>query len=179
MKLYTCSIDLNGDRNHVVNKSSVTAAELLVLQAVHGAASVHSIRKDPGEPNMKHADLQEMLSRKYGRTKAGPENDRRPVLVRVFPGWPNRPDFPLDAKAAGIDPLLMVGAQAPAPVVDDDEDEGGKPNVARQNTYWKLEDPEAETVYGMTEKGDVIPEGITQIKKADWEAEQKDTDLLG
>jgi len=155
MRFYTADINIGGDRNHVVTKSGITPAEIKVLQAIHGFGSVHSIKAEPSKiDRSSHAEIRDHLQKEYGRTRVDSGGDARPVLVTVFPGWPNV-DMPVDAKAASIDPNLIVD--------DSDEPEGPKP-VSRR-TYWQSGEE-----LGVTEQGDVLPEGAKPIKKADYEA---------
>lgn len=110
MRFYTCMVTLEGDVRHVVQKQGVTAAEIQVLQAIHGVASVFDITAEPvskGRDNTPHKEIANHLDRTYGRTRVGSDNNPRPVLTQVFPGWPNA-KLPRDAKAAGIDPGMMV-----------------------------------------------------------------------
>lgn len=154
MRFYTAKINIGGDRNHVVTKTGVMPAELKVLQAIHGFGSVHDIKAEPSKiDHTSHAEARDRLQKEYGRTRIDVGGDARPVLVSVFPGWPNV-DMPADAKAAGIEPQLML---------DDDEPEGPKP-VSRR-TYFKAGDE-----VGFIEKGDVLPEGAQSIKKDDYDA---------
>ncbi len=109
MRFYTARINLDGDVRHVVQKRGLSAAELLVLQAVHGRAAVHNIVQEPqqkAKDNTPHRVIADHLDRRYGRVRIGPDNDPRPVLPQVFPGWPNV-RFPSDAKDAGLDPELF------------------------------------------------------------------------
>lgn len=160
MRFYTAKININGDRNHVRVKSELPPAEIKVLQAIHGSDSVYDIAKQMGaDRNMPVAELVDRLQKQYGRTRVSRGGDeKRPVLVGVFPGWPNIDTVPTDLKAAGVNPALIKSD-------DDDTQEGPKP--VTQNTYWQHE---GTGELGLTEKGDVLPEGVTRIKKADYEA---------
>ena len=101
-------VNLAGDRNHVIPKRQVTAAEIMVLQAIHGHGEVYNIQLEPssGRDNTPHEQVRDHLMKVYGRTRVGSGGDRKPVLPAVFPGWPNV-TLPRDADAAGIDPVLM------------------------------------------------------------------------
>jgi len=107
MRFYTASVNIGGDRNHVVVKDKLTAAEIMVLQALHGASSVHSVRAEPadGIDATPHAVIKEKLMRVYGKSRVG-DTDQRPVLVSVFPGWPNV-QIPADLSATEFDKALM------------------------------------------------------------------------
>lgn len=115
MRFYTCRINLDGDVRHVVQKRGVTAAEIQVLQAIHGRASVYDIAVEPQQKSRDstpHKEVGELLDRRYGRVRVGPDNNPRPVLPQVFPGWPNV-KFPRDADDAGIDPEMMAEDDKP------------------------------------------------------------------
>lgn len=115
MRFYTANVNLDGDVRHVVQKRGITAAEIMVLQAVHGHASVHNITQEPqqkAKDNTSHKEVGELLDRRYGRVRVGPESNLKPVLPSVFPGWPNV-KFPRDAEDAGIDSELMAEDTAP------------------------------------------------------------------
>lgn len=161
MRQYSASVNIAGDRNHVVTKAPVTAAEIMVLQAIHGAGEVHHISAVPGSETDKtpHAVERERLERRYGRTRVGPDSDKRPVLVRVFPGWPNV-ELPADVKAANLPSTLMVEKEhAPSRASHD------TPTPVKQRTWWRVGDE-----LGVAEKGDVLPMGAEKITKADYEA---------
>lgn len=106
---YNAQVNLGGDRNQVVVKSNITAAEILILQAIHGDAEVHEIEAQPAKAAFDgtEGDLLTLLERKYGRTRTGDGSNRKPVLVKVFPAWP-KVDVPADAKEARIREELMA-----------------------------------------------------------------------
>lgn len=114
MRYYSAFVNIAGDRNAVVRKTHLTAAEIMVLQAIHGHGEVYDISKEPssGRDNTPHATVREHLDRRYGRVRVGPSSDRRPVLVAVFPGWPNV-KMPSDAESADLDPVLFSEADKP------------------------------------------------------------------
>lgn len=167
MDYYSAMISLAGDRNQVVHKRDVSAAELAVLQAIHGVDSVRDIEKT-GTDRTPHETIKQQLQRTYGKTKTGPDSDRKPVLIRTFTGWPNN-DLPTTAKQAGISELYMKGKAETETTNDKDDNE---PKPVTQNTYWRAGEGE-EVVYDMTPKGDVLPEGAIVMLKKDWEAEQQ------
>ncbi len=85
------------------------------MQAIHGRAAVYDIAVEPQQKsrdNTPHKEVGELLDRRYGRVRVGPDNNPRPVLPQVFPGWPNV-RFPRDAADAGIDPEMMVEDDKP------------------------------------------------------------------
>ena len=108
MRFYKADLHLEGDRNHVVPKRHLSAPELAILMAIHGSIAVQRVEKT-SEENVSHEDLKEQLVRKYGRSRIGDGDDRRPALRVVFPAWPNA-DLPLTAKAAGVPEAQMAGA---------------------------------------------------------------------
>src|SRR5690554_8116176 len=116
MRFYSAHVNIAGDRNAVVVKTGLTAAEVMVLQAIHGHGEVHTISEETSatkaKDNTAHAVIREKLDRRYGRVRTGPSSDRRPVLVAVFPGWPNV-KLPPDIDAAGVDPALLAEDQKP------------------------------------------------------------------
>ncbi len=132
MIYYECLVNLAGDRNHVVRKRYQSPAELMCLQAIHGAGSVYRITREPskGRDSTPYQVIKDRLQKQYGRTRIGPDNDPRPLLPQVFPGWPNA-SLPGDASGAGIDPLMFA------------EDERPKPAAPRKSRA-KASEPEPE-----------------------------------
>lgn len=88
MNLYTVSVMLAGDRNHVVtNKGPITVAEIAVLKAIHGESSIYDIRlyRHPADadplPPINQAELREQLRHRYQNAlPAG--ND--PIVDKLF-----------------------------------------------------------------------------------------------
>lgn len=115
MRYYSANVNIAGDRNSVVRKTNLTAAEVMVLQSIHGSGEVYDISKQPqsGRDNTPHAEIKDHLMKRYGRVRTGPASDRRPVLVAVFPGWPNV-TLPSDIDKAGIDASLLAEDEKPA-----------------------------------------------------------------
>lgn len=156
MRYYKASVHIGGDRNHVVVKRNVTPAEIMLLLAIHGSHAVTEIAEEPGtEDRAPQKDLRDHLDKNYGRTRIEVGGEPKPALVSVFPGWPNV-DLPSDVKAARVNEALLAKKFA-EPTADD----GPKP--VSKNTYWHNE---ASGELGMTEKGDVLPEGVTVVTKA-------------
>jgi len=108
MRLYKADIHLEGDRNHVVVKSNLLAPELTVLMTIHGSISVQSVRQ-VDEKSMSPDEVRDRLMARYGRSRVGDGDDRRPVLRVAFPTWPQG-DLPLDAKKAGVPESQMYGS---------------------------------------------------------------------
>lgn len=109
MRYYSARINIGGDRNHVVVKRHLTPAHLQVFQAIHGHGEVYDITPEPtsGIDRTPQEQIKTVLDRQFGRVRTGSAGDQRPVLVSVFPGWPNV-KLPADAEAAGIDDMLMA-----------------------------------------------------------------------
>lgn len=168
MDRFTADVSLGGDRNHVVVRSDLTVAEIMVLQAIHGPQGVANIAKQPNagttQTRDSHETIKTYLDKMYGRTRVGPDSDKRPALVRVFPGWPGV-NLPTTLKEARIAPQLIKGGEVP----DDDEDDD-EPKPVHQNTYWH--DADSGEI-GMTEKGDFLPENVSKITKANYEKLKK------
>lgn len=88
MNLYTVSVMLAGDRNHIVtNKGPISVAEIAVLKAIHGDSSVNDIRlyshpnhADP-LPEVTLGELRETLKLRYQNAlPAGNE----PIVDKLF-----------------------------------------------------------------------------------------------
>lgn len=142
MRFYTCRINLDGDVRHVVQKRGVTAAEIQVLQAVHGRSSVYDIAVEPQNKSRDatpHKVIAEILDRRYGRVRVGPDSNLRPVLSTVFPGWPNV-KLPRDADDAGVDAELLV-----------EDDKPKKPSRGRAKKAEAEPEPEPEPDTDFTE----------------------------
>lgn len=88
MNLYTVSIQLAGDRNHVITgKGPVAVAEIAVLKAIHGETSVYDIRlyRHPADaeplPELSLAELRDQLRSRYQNAlPAGNE----PIVDKLF-----------------------------------------------------------------------------------------------
>jgi hypothetical protein len=66
MQYFNVSVQLGGDRNHVVtNKGPVSVAEIAVLQAIHGRESVSDFRAVEVAKPLSHRELREELTRVY------------------------------------------------------------------------------------------------------------------
>lgn len=82
LQLANILLDLGGDSGNQVPKYGVTAAEIAVLNAVHGDGSVHDITPT-GEMHRSHRDERARLLSIYGRVQDG--RDTSPVSL-LFPG---------------------------------------------------------------------------------------------
>lgn len=65
MELYDAKVRLNGKIQNEVPKTSITAAELLVLRAIHGDDAVVDLKIAGDEPKS-HDDERDRLGRLYG-----------------------------------------------------------------------------------------------------------------
>lgn len=114
MRFYEADIEIGGDRNHVVKRRNMPAPELAVLMTIHGTIAVRNVNEMPskGIDRTPISEIIDDLVDKYGRSRIGDGDERRPVLRSVFPTWPNVPNLPLTAEAAGVPPNQMKGASA-------------------------------------------------------------------
>lgn len=114
MRYYSANVNIGGDRNHVVVKRQLTPAHLQILQAIHGRGEVHGIAPEAssGIDRTPQEQIKTALDREFGRVRVGASGDSRPVLLAVFPGWPNV-KLPADAESAGIDEVLMAEEAKP------------------------------------------------------------------
>lgn len=163
MRYYSAMIRIAGDQNHQTPRRDMPAPELRILQAIHGLDSVVQIR-DQGERRTPEAEVKEYLEKTYKQTRIGIDSDRGVVLSKVYPSWPHV-DLPHDARKF-IDPVFF----AEKTVVEDAKERspGGQAadGAVPRNTYWLMEETGE---LGMTEKGDVLPEGVKPVKKDTWE----------
>lgn len=82
MQIANALVALGGDDGNKVPKYGVTAAEIAVLQAIHGADSVSEI-EPAGEIARRSSDELARLRETYGMAK---DEDNKPIINRVFPG---------------------------------------------------------------------------------------------
>lgn len=82
MQTANCLVSLAGDTGMQVPKSDVTASEIAVLQAIHGAGSVTDIEPS-GEIERSDREERSRLQTIYGRPRDG--RDTSPVAM-LFPG---------------------------------------------------------------------------------------------
>lgn len=66
MKHYTATIKLRADANMEVLKTGLSAAEILVLRAVHGDEAVRVHPGSEREAKVDAAEVRDFLARKYG-----------------------------------------------------------------------------------------------------------------
>lgn len=114
MKLYSCKINLKGSLLNQVIKSEVTAAEIVLLRAIHGNDAVNDIRHTA---NVNRTDRAER-ARLAGRyTMTSPKGTKRgDELVREFLGIESQP-LPQEP------PAVEVAAAVDGFTVETEEDE--------------------------------------------------------
>lgn len=155
MNLYSVSVMLGGDRNHVVtNKGPLSVAEIAVLKAIHGADSVHDVRlyqhpadADPLEtPTM--PELREQLRLRYQNAlPAG--ND--PIVDKLFGPMGALPttlaDIGIDARseAAKLRAQAAVAQAAAAQLESHDETSGEDADFKAFLDIETAPEPELET----------------------------------
>jgi len=105
MQTLNAMVALTGDRNNMVWKIGLTPAEILLLQALHGADAVIQIEPTGDtarEPAAEIARLKENYPLHHERIQN---------IWRDFPG----PAFPMRIDSLGINPALLKPAEAAAP----------------------------------------------------------------
>ena|SRR5215510_3419127 len=102
MQQLNALVALTGDRNNMIQKLGLTPAEILLLQALHGADSVLQI-----EPT---AEIKREPQEEIARLKAlyPLHADRIQNIWRDFPG----PAFPMRIDALGLNSALLKPAEA-------------------------------------------------------------------
>lgn len=166
MKFYSVDINIAGDRNHVITKHKVSTPEVLVLQAIHGVGSVTNVRPfgAKGIDKTPASDIVNLMGRVYRKTRIGAGNDARPVLVAVFPGWPNA-EIPLDLNKTSFDKAFMKsGKDEPDP-----DHEAALKRAADQEAEIQRQQEEAER----KEAERLAEEEAAEKEKADAQAQAK------
>lgn len=149
MQAYKAMVNINGSHSHQVVKSKLTAAEILVLRAIHGQDSVRDIKPMMAKGEPVHATIWTMdddggdievkltkntllgsLRRVYGEE----------IVERVFPGiTPVLPDNLADIGETGpVDEEIDLEQQALAEHKagsddSDDEDEFAQPDAEAED----------------------------------------------
>lgn len=80
-ELANCLVALGGDQGNTVPKYRVTAAEIAVLQAIHGGEAVIEIVPLGKIPGNHRAERQRLLD-----TYIAKDSDNRSIVDRMFPG---------------------------------------------------------------------------------------------
>lgn len=83
MQTANCLVKLGGDPGNTVPMFGLTAAEIAVLQVIHGNDAVVDI-KPTGTVETTHRAERQRLIEKYGRQQDG--DWRAPAVDRLFPG---------------------------------------------------------------------------------------------
>ena len=104
MQTLNAMVALTGDRNNMVWKTDLTPAEILLLQALHGADAVVQIEPTGDEKREPSQEIQR-LKELYPLHQERIQN-----IWRDFPG----PAFPSRIDALGINPALLKPAEAAA-----------------------------------------------------------------
>jgi hypothetical protein len=94
MQLYDCKVRLLGSLNNEVRKRQVTAAEIAVLQRVHGSDAVADIKR-------------------VGEVKKRTDRSERARLTGVYRGGPDASGKNRLSGQAFLDSILGVGAPLP------------------------------------------------------------------
>lgn len=102
MRLYDCKVLLAGSRENEVRKADVTAAEILILRALHGADSVTEIKSKEMDKRS-HGTERARLFTLYvgaaeGESLGGFQKERATVLFNLF--GPNHTPLPVELPAA-------------------------------------------------------------------------------
>jgi hypothetical protein len=96
---------ITGDRNNMVWKMGLTAAEVLLLQQLHGADAVLQIEPSGEVDRVPQAEITR-LKELYPL-----HHERIQNIWRDFPG----PAFPLNLEGIGINSALLKPAESAAP----------------------------------------------------------------
>ena len=109
MELANVLLALGGDRNNTVPKYEVTAAEIAVLAAIHGADAVHDI-----EPldKTRTVSFKEERERLLGLYPAKNE-DNKLIVLEVYPGV--APVLHTEIATLGLDESLFKAVQHAKP----------------------------------------------------------------
>jgi hypothetical protein len=104
MQTLNAMVALTGDRNNMVWKTDMSPAEVLLLQALHGADAVLQIEPVGDVKREPHEEI-ERLKELYPLHRERIQN-----IWRDFPG----PAFPSRIDTLGINPALLRPAEAAA-----------------------------------------------------------------
>lgn len=104
MQTLNAMVALTGDRNNMVWKTDLTPAEILLLQALHGADAVLQI-EPTGETKREPMQEIERLREAYPLHRERIQN-----IWRDFPGSA----FPSRIDSLGVNPALLKPAEAAA-----------------------------------------------------------------
>lgn len=109
MQVLNALVAITGDRNNMLLKTHLTAAEILLLQYLHGPNAVTQI-ETVGEVERTPQEELERLKWAYPLQEARIQN-----IWRDFPGTL----FPIRIDMLTINPALLKAAEASAPYIVD------------------------------------------------------------
>ena len=101
MELANVLLALGGDRNNTVPKERVTAAEIAVMAAIHGADAVFDIVPLGEEISVSSRDERERLLRTY----PAKNEDNKLIVIEVYPGV--SPILHTSIESLGLDETLF------------------------------------------------------------------------
>jgi hypothetical protein len=123
MQICTCEVRLNDSAGHTVPKTEVTPAEILILQAIHGASAVVNIRPTK-QDRRGNAEEWDRLHSAYGRAPDGlMDAGNGTLLAKLFPGA--MPKLPVTLKDIGMQHLLNPLRSEPEPEILNEEELNG------------------------------------------------------
>lgn len=144
MQIANCLVALGGDKDNWVPRYGVTAAELVVLRALHGEDAVGDI-EPAGEITRGNRDELLRLKAAYGSAK---DEDNKAIVENVFPGsgailpktladleLPEVHFKALSRASAGTAPSKAASAVAAARPADVEFDEDGVAEVAADPVF--------------------------------------------
>jgi hypothetical protein len=105
MQTMNALVALSGDRNNMIFRNELTPAEIILLQALHGADAVLQI-EPTGEVKREPMQEVERLKTLYPLHQARVQN--------IWRDWPG-PSFPTRLEQIGINPALMKAQEASKP----------------------------------------------------------------
>lgn len=108
MQLANCTVKLGAKHYHSVNKSEVSAAEIQVLQAIHGSDAVENVTF-AGESDRSAAEEKKHLETAYGN-----KDETRAIVDKLFPG--SKPSLPDTLAEIGFDVDCTAAPKRAKPV---------------------------------------------------------------
>jgi hypothetical protein len=114
MQLSNVMLRLGGSLQHVVPKTQVTPAEIMVLQRIHGADAVVNVRPVKFDRNRRHADEYDRLAQFYDGAASDnvPGEEAKSILKDLFPGAMKK--LPETLEEIGFGHAHSAAAQAAA-----------------------------------------------------------------
>lgn len=111
MQLCNLTLRLNGSQLHTVPKNDCTPAEILILQAIHGADATVDIRPTRFDKKRIQMHEWERLSFDYdrqGSMVSAPGEESRSIMARLFPGVMKK--LPTTLKEIGLGHLTSAAS---------------------------------------------------------------------